>query len=177
VTYIDQIVLSPLYINLTFQKKASAADADAFVLFKMFLNALGVAFSNIDDAPIKLNGIKLENCFDSTAGITSKLITHYKTQGTREVFKILGSVDILGNPVGLFTNIGTGVVDLFEKPMEGFVKGPLEGGVGIMKGAGSLIKNTFAGTFNSINKITGSVATGLSALSLVSLKMNRIRLG
>jgi len=38
----------------------------------------------------------------------------------------------------------------------------LEGGLGLAKGAGSLIKNTLQGSFNSINKITGSLATGLS---------------
>ena len=33
------------------------------------LSAVGVALINIDDAPIKLNGIKLENCFDTMPGI------------------------------------------------------------------------------------------------------------
>ena len=80
---------------------------------------------------------------------------------------MLGSIDILGNPVGLFSNIGTGVVDLFEKPKEGFIKGPLEGGLGIVLGTGSLIKNTLSGAFNSVDKFTGSVATGISTLSLV----------
>jgi hypothetical protein len=32
------------------------------------LSAVGVALINIDDAPIKLNGIKLENCFDTMSG-------------------------------------------------------------------------------------------------------------
>lgn len=54
----------------------------------------------------------------------------------------MGSLDILGNPVGLMKNIGTGVFDFIDKPIEGFVKGPLEGGYGIIKGTSSLIKNT-----------------------------------
>jgi len=33
---------------------------------------------------------------------------------------------------------------------------------------GSLAKNTIAGTLNSVNKITGSLASGFSALSLVN---------
>jgi hypothetical protein len=33
---------------------------------------------NIDEAPIKLDGIFLENCFDTSAGITKKLANHYK---------------------------------------------------------------------------------------------------
>jgi hypothetical protein len=33
------------------------------------------------------------------------------------VYKILGSADFLGNPVGLFSNIGTGVMDFFYEPV------------------------------------------------------------
>ncbi len=114
------------------------------------LNALGIALSNIDDAPISLKGIRLGNCFDTTEGIINKLSTHYKDALIRSLLKIIGSIDILGNPVGFMKHIAIGVFDLIDKPMEGFVKGPLEGSVGIVKGAGSLIKNTFAGTFNSV---------------------------
>lgn len=65
-------------------------------------------------------------------GITNKLMSHYKSQMIRQVLKLLGSLNVIGNPVGLFSNISTGVSDLFEKPAEGFIKGPLEGGKGIL---------------------------------------------
>lgn len=84
---------------------------------------------------------------------------------------MLGSLNIIGNPVGLFHNISNGVTDLFEKPLEGFVQGPLEGGLGIVKGAGSLLKNTMAGTFNSVSKITGTVSTGISSLCMVNFAL------
>jgi vacuolar protein sorting-associated protein 13A/C len=31
-------------------------------------------------------------------------------------------------------HLGVGIFDLIDKPIEGFVKGPLEGGIGIVKG-------------------------------------------
>jgi len=46
------------------------------------------------------------------------------------------------------------------------VKGPLEGGLGILQGAGSLIKNTISGSLNTLNKITGSLGSGFAGLSL-----------
>lgn len=79
---------------------------------------------------------------------------------------LLGSLNIIGNPVGLFRNVSSGVSDLFSKPKEGFIQGPLEGGLGIMQGAGSLVKNTVVGVFNSVNKITGSVSFALGYLTL-----------
>jgi vacuolar protein sorting-associated protein 13A/C len=47
-------------------------------------------------------------------------------------------------------------------PYDGFVQGPLEGGIGIVKGVGSLTKGVVSGTFNTVSKITGSVASGIS---------------
>ena len=63
-------------------------------------------------------------------------------------------------------HIGTGVFDLIDKPLEGLVKGPLEGGKGMAKGATSLVKNTFIGTFNTVSTMTGSMASGLIYLTL-----------
>ena len=53
-------------------------------------------------------------------------------------------------------------------PAEGFVKGPLEGGVGLAMGAKSLVSNTIKGTFNSVYGITNAVGTGLSSLTMVT---------
>jgi len=54
-------------------------------------------------------------------GIVGKLVSHYKSQAITEGLKVLGSLNIIGNPVGLFSNISSGVEDLINKPMEGLV--------------------------------------------------------
>ena len=56
----------------------------------------------------------------------------YKKSLMKQIFLLMGSIDLIGNPVGLFSNIGAGMQDLVMKPAEGFVKGPLEGGLGIV---------------------------------------------
>jgi vacuolar protein sorting-associated protein 13A/C len=70
--------MGPLKLNLTFRSTGHAAETDAFIIFNMIVKALGCALTNIDEAPINLKGIKLHECFDTTDGITKKLITHYK---------------------------------------------------------------------------------------------------
>jgi vacuolar protein sorting-associated protein 13A/C len=57
-------------------------------------------------------------------------------------------------------------VDFVVKPIEGMKNGPLDFGMGLIEGTGSLVKNTVSGTFQSINKLTGSVSTGVSMLSM-----------
>ncbi|EGR30928.1 PH domain protein [Ichthyophthirius multifiliis] len=166
-TFINQLILSNIEISLTFSAKLKTNDEmSGLSILKSIFTALGVAFANIDEAPLSLSGIKLINCFETIPGISNKLMAHYKNQAITQIFKVFGSLNVIGNPVGLFKNISTGVIDLVEKPAEGFAKGPLEGGLGIAQGAGSLLKNTMAGAFNSVNKITGSISNGISALCM-----------
>ena len=40
--------------------------------------------------------------------------------------------------------------------------------MGIMQGSASLITKTISGAFNSVSKITGSVSSGVAALSMVA---------
>jgi len=164
--YIKKLVLNALLFNISFQLKKKDTAEDAFFLLNLLTSVLGTALANLDSAPLTLNGIVLENVFDSKEAITKKIVDKYKDEVTKSIPKLLGSLDIVGNPVGLFTNISSGVVDLVEKPVQGFLQGPLEGGKGILEGAGSLMKNTVSGTFNSIGKVTGSLASGLSNLTM-----------
>ena len=52
-------------------------------------------------------------------------------------------------------------------PKEGFIQGPLDGGMGLAKGVGSLTKGVVSGTFNSVQKISGGIAQGFSAMTMV----------
>ena len=40
-----------------------------------------------------------------------------------QLIKLFGSIEILGNPVSLIENLGTGVVELFYEPFHALVKG------------------------------------------------------
>ena len=89
------------------------------------------------------------------------LKNHYVERMRQNVFTMIGSSNILGNPVNFVNHLGTGVQDFFYKPIEGIVKGPLEGGKGLIEGTGSLLKNTVQGTFGSASKMLSSVSKGL----------------
>jgi vacuolar protein sorting-associated protein 13A/C len=80
------------------------------------MNALGVVATSIEGASIELDGIDIENCVDSLQGLNNKLIKHYKSSVIKQLYKIFGSLNIIGNPVSLFKNISTGFTDLKNKP-------------------------------------------------------------
>lgn len=74
---------------------------------------------------------------------------------------MIGSINIIGNPVGFLNNVSEGFGDLIKKPKEGFEKGPLFLGLGIIDGVSSLVRKTIVGGCNSINKVTISLANGI----------------
>jgi vacuolar protein sorting-associated protein 13A/C len=84
----------------------------------------------------------------------------------KQFYKLIGAVDIIGNPIGLFKNISTGLADFVDKPAEGLVKGPLELGRGIAEGGYSLVAHTIGGALYSLDKMTGALSTGLAFLCL-----------
>ena len=90
---------------------------------------------------------------------------HYKSSVIRQLYKVFGSLNIIGNPVSLFRNVSTGFKDLKDKPSEGFVEGPLEFGKGLAEGTTSLIAHSIGGALNSVQKVTGTIASGLAVLT------------
>lgn len=72
-----------------------------------------------------------------------QVFVHYKDEAYKSVLGVLGSVNIIGNPVSLGKSLFKGVYDLFDKPMTGFVKGPIEGALGLCKGVGCMVKYKF----------------------------------
>ncbi len=84
-------------------------DIESVVFFGTIINALGVVITNIENAPIKFDGIDISNCIDTVGGIQQKLLAHYKSSVMKQLYKVFGSLNIIGNPVSLFKNISAGV--------------------------------------------------------------------
>lgn len=70
----------------------------------------------------------MEDCYDSFGNLLDKLSQTYISNIKSQLPILLGSLSIIGNPVKLLKSVSAGINDFVEKPMEGFTKGPLEGG-------------------------------------------------
>ena len=73
------------------------------------------------------------------------------------MYKLLGSADMIGNPIGLVNKLGTGVYEFVSEPAKGLLKSPDEFRGGLKKGVQSLVTNVVSGGFESFGKITGSL--------------------
>jgi len=166
--YFKLFMLNPIKVNITFNMMPSTDDPSSQTAknpLRILTQLLGTTIANIDNAPIGLNALIVEDAFGSSDELVSRITTHYTRQGIQEVYKILGSAEFLGNPVGLFNNIGTGFKDFFFEPAQGFIKSPEEFGKGLAKGTLSLVKHSVYGTFNTVSKLSGAVGKGIATLS------------
>lgn len=72
-TFIQNIKIAPFTVLITAFIRVNEEDIESAFL-RTFLNALGVVMTDIENAPIILEGIELDNCIDTFQGIQHKLI-------------------------------------------------------------------------------------------------------
>lgn len=179
--YFEALHLQPTLTNLSFVRteRVNAEDRTSSQNTLMFfVNMLTMAVGNINDAPIKLNALFIENVRVPMPILIESISTHYGQSFFYQIHKLLGSADFLGNPVGLFNNLSSGVIDIFYEPYQGFVINdrPQELGIGLAKGGLSFVKKTVFGFSDSFAKVTGSIAKGLTVATMDSKFQERRRL-
>jgi vacuolar protein sorting-associated protein 13A/C len=169
--YFELLHLQPMQFDLSFVRteRINAEDTMTSSNPLMFaVNVLTMSIGNVNDAPVRYNALMLENARVSFGALLNNIKSHYVQESLRQVHIILGSADFLGNPVGLFNNVSSGVADIFYEPYQGLVMTdrPQELGLGIAKGATSFVKKSVFGFSDSMAKFTGSMSKGLSAATL-----------
>jgi vacuolar protein sorting-associated protein 13A/C len=98
------------------------------------VNALTMTLGNVNDAPLELNALAIKDMRLTIPELQARIAYHYRQDVLRQLYRILGSADFIGNPVGLFTNVSSGVSDIFYAPYNGVVMhGNRELGIGIAK--------------------------------------------
>jgi hypothetical protein len=88
---------------------------------KRILGSVGNTLTRITDGKLKFSEKIFINIYKNASDITWELIKHYKSQGIKQIYKILGSTDLIGNPVNFIEGLGTGFFDLVNEPRKGFL--------------------------------------------------------
>eukprot|EP00667_Euglena_gracilis_P000019 EG_transcript_19 len=161
--YFGLMALSPLRINLSFTSEISYAGSLNPLL--IFLNTAGNAVKNIEDAPLRFNTLVMHHTFGTANSLMWDILHFYMRQGIMEFYKLLGSMQFLGNPVALLSNVSDGVMDFFYEPIYGAFESPLGLGRGLAKGTTSLLKHGVYGFANAASGVTSSLSKGVASLT------------
>lgn len=130
---------------------------------------IAAVFPSVSDAPIRLQGKVIDHVFESSGEIASSIKTFYTSETLKQVYKIIGSLDFVGNPTILFSSFVSGVRDLVAAPASAFLKSPTNvNQVGIAVGMGtlSLFSHSASGIFEFAAKMSATAGQAAAVLSL-----------
>ena len=128
------------------------------------LSAIGNVFTHITDYHLKFTTLLYNDVFTDVWSLSSQLTNNYISQAKRRLFRIIGSLDILGNPTGYASAICDGFMQIFEAPRKGLINGPLGFGTGVAKGFGTFISTVISSSFDVVGKITGTLLASCESL-------------
>ncbi|CAG9319687.1 unnamed protein product [Blepharisma stoltei] len=159
--YFQYLRLHPIRILISFRASKQKVEVSndpkmGFGLFRAFAS-VGSAFINFSNSPFRFSELLIHHSFQSPQEIGKQITKFYTREGISQFYKILGSVDLLGNPIEFIDTLGKGVTDFFVEPSKKVMKGPKSFSRGVGKGVRSLVGNTISGSFGGVNRITGSL--------------------
>ena len=166
---LQELTIYPIQINVSYSASASLSSDTAFSPhshpLRFLLRALNVTILNIDAAPLRLSSLHLSDVFSSPSHLADRIRWHFLLQLSTGFYSLLGSSDLLGNPVGLFTSISSGIQSFFYEPVAGLTESPQAFSLGVIKGTVGLIQHSLYGVTNTTRGIMSSIAKGLTSLS------------
>ena len=164
---INYLYLSQLKMELTIRLDAKPIEFKIPLIIDKILGSIFNALGRISNCPLKFNEQIIEKVYMSWYDLSWKIINPYITQGIVQIYKILGSLDIIGNPVNLINNITEGVYDFVLEPGQGIKKKNVGLGIGggIAKGVGSLVSGVVGGAFDSLQRISTTLLVSIQAIA------------
>lgn len=171
--FTESIYLYPVCVKLSFKSNAQYPITASFfnhpfvpAIFKALFDAAGSMITNIDNAVINLSSFEAENLYLNEDDIVDRVKQHYVRQAKVKIYRILGAVNILGNPAELVSNLGQGVRALIDESIQGVKQGPAEFIDGIGKGTKQLLSKTAFGLFNSAERFADTLGNGVESLTM-----------
>ena len=159
------LFVGALKLNLTLRLDLSSIPLGLPKTAQRIIGTIGNTLGRITDCPLRFNEKVVENVYMSWGDVSMIIVKRYITEGITQIYKVLGSLDIIGNPVKLVRNIGGGFYDFVNEPRKGFRLGPKEFGLGVAKGVGSLIYGIVGGIFDFIQRIAGTLYAATQSLT------------
>lgn len=140
----------------------SASSAATVGPLRLILNAIGTSLTKIANAPFNLKALEISHSFVQPDALATRLTSHYQSEALRQAYVILGSVDVLGNPMIAWKNLKVGFQDFIYEPAYGITKSPKEFVFGVGRGSLSLVRASVYTFLDFNSRILTASSLGLS---------------
>lgn len=161
--YLKSFYIKPMTLVLEFLLARKRRESQISIILGVPRRLL----SNINDAPLSLNGLWIHDTIVPLGDLWTELSQHYQLELYRQMYMIIGCFESLGSPMIFFTNVGSGLVDLFVEPTRGFL-GRQQGSFkkGLRIGGSSFCRKTAYAVFHSASTWLKNMGTGVSLFTL-----------
>jgi len=156
--YFDILRISSLSVDLEYsitrKDIVTSTGGGHSMIFGFLSQIIGLVGSNLSGSPtFSFSEIVIVRCFSTKQRLQSQLVANYVQQGVMQAYRLFGSADIIGNPIGLVEDLGSGVVEFLK-----ITKGELTGDAQTRgEGVKVLGKTIVKSGASSVAKITGSL--------------------
>ncbi|CAI5945418.1 unnamed protein product [Closterium sp. NIES-65] len=161
--YIETMAVRPMHITISFASAPWAAEQSRGAAAQGVLGALGavvqrsvLSLADVQGAPLGLSAWQLEHFFGGTASLGARLERHYTLQLLQALYKVVGSADFLGNPVGLLSSLSASLWDLLASPTHTLLmrRSPAGFAKGVWAGWTSLLRTTLFALSHSASRMS-----------------------
>ena len=160
--YLQHLLLHPVRLSLTFTQESIEWNSvtEGLMVFQLIR-----AMASISDAPLTFTSFVVDHAFESPNALLPIIHTHYTSQFSKQIFNILGSLNILRTGGDFLGNIGNGVKDFFYEPINGMMHSPAHFIEGLEMGTQSLARNLVLGISQGAANVTDVVNSNLTSLT------------
>jgi len=82
-----------------------------------YANIISAVLPSISAAPIKFQERVIYHVYESEGDILTSLRSYYSADALKQIYKMLGSLDFVGNPTRVLASFRTGLQDFFLNPL------------------------------------------------------------
>jgi hypothetical protein len=160
--YISRLLLHPIMIDLTFQISGDMRllsrigvlpDVPVLGYAKNAAEAIATSLANIDHAPIRLPLFSREHVFETTNILLATLGSFYGGYALVQIYKILGSSELVGNPMELISGVTRDVSNLLYLPTQDLLDtSSMDVATDIAENTLALVRNTSVGIIETLSK-------------------------
>jgi len=107
----------------------------------------------LQNVTLTLEGVKCTEVYEEIDSLVEKIVRGYTMEVLMQVGKVIGSLDFIGNPLAMLSDISGGVKTFIREPQRGALKSP----TAFARGVG-------VGTAGLVGGVVGGVSAGVASV-------------
>ncbi|KAJ7542559.1 hypothetical protein O6H91_09G000500 [Diphasiastrum complanatum] len=169
--YIEVLHIEPIELTVSFSSAPWSTKQHQLSARQSLYWATGtlrrfMALADVEGAPVQLGRLMLAHPMANWSAISGMISRHYTRQLLHEFYKVLGSADVFGNPMGFLRSLGMGVWDFFSSPARSIGQNPKELVKSFSEGTKSLLRHTIFAFSNAASQMSKAAQKGVAAFAL-----------